>query len=419
VAELCHEQEVSFEQAGFVLCQVRQTIIGESFGVLVQSAEKTTVILREVKMWSRSRSSLSGCVAATIVWTGITMFPAQAADDFYRGRNVRVIISASAGGGYDTYARLVTNHMARFIRGEPRMVHQNMPGAGHRIAAGYLYTKAAHDGSVIGSVGQTLPRQQAIGEKGIQFDTRKFNWIGNPNEGNNLVVVWHTTGVKTIEDAKRKEVLIGGTGAGSITSTLPRVLNNVLGTKFRIIWGFRGGSAVNLAMLRGEVEGRGSLAWASLRGTKYEWYRDKKVNILVQVGLRKEKDLPDVPLLMDLARNEAERRVFRMISSDVSIGRPIVAPPDVPSDRVSLLRAAFDKTMKDSKFIAAAKKSRLDINPVSGSELQKIVEDVVSSPEEISKMMKAAMTKGELFKCTELVKDKKLCRSKKRKKKTN
>jgi hypothetical protein len=195
--------------------------------------------------------------------------------------------------------------------------------------------------------------------------------------------MWHTSKVKTIEDAMKYEAPMGATG-GSTSSQYPRAMNALLGTKFKIILGYPGGNDINLAMERGEVEGRGSNAWASWKSTRMDWIRDKKVNIIVQIGLKKEPDLPDVPLLIDLAKNEEDKAVLRLLSAPTTIGRPIFTSPGVPEERVKALRAAFDATMKDPEFLADAKRSGFDINPVSGEEMQKIVADIVATPKVIA-----------------------------------
>jgi tripartite-type tricarboxylate transporter receptor subunit TctC len=273
-------------------------------------------------------------------------------------------------------------------------VVQNMPGAGSRKAANWLYNVAPKDGSVLATLGQNTPTDQALGQPGIQFDANKFNWVGNMVVVNNSLAVWHTTGVKTLEDATKKELAIGASGASSPSVLYPQVANNLLGTQFKIISGYPGGGDINLAMERGEVDGRGSNSWASWKSTKADWLKDKKVNILFQVGLKRESDLPDVPLLSELGRTPEERQVLEVISADVAVGRPILTTPDVPKDRVAALRKAFDDTIKDKAFIAEAEKQKMDINPLSGEELQQVVAKVLShSPDVIAKVKQAITIK--------------------------
>lgn len=357
-------------------------------------------------------------VAAAALACGLGGVSAQAANvsEFYQGKQVRVIIGYGAGGGYDVYARFVTRHMARFIPGKPTMVPQNMPGAGSAVAAQFLTHRAPRDGSVLATLGQNLPLDQALRPEKAKYDTRKLIWIGNVNEGNNVIMMWHASGIKTFDDAKKKEVFVPATGVTSTSVMYPRALNNIFDTKFKIIIGFGGGRELNLAIERGEMHGRGSIAWATIKANAPHYLAEKKVNIILQMGLKKEKDLPDVPLIVDLARNEAERAVLELIAAGVAIGRPILTTPDVPAERATALRAAFEATMKDDTFQAEAKKARLDVNPVSGIELQRIVEKVVGAPKDVIELTRAALTKGETFNCAAIVEDKTLCRKPKKKK---
>jgi tripartite-type tricarboxylate transporter receptor subunit TctC len=306
----------------------------------------------------------------------------QSVEDFYKGKTISMIIGYTPGGGYDTYARLVAKHMSEHIPGKPQIVPRNMPGAGSRTAVAHIYSVAPKDGTVLGTADQSLALAQAMGES-LPFDTTKLIYIGNPSAENNTTAVWHTSGIKTIDDAKKQEVPVGATG-GSTSSQYPKAMNALLGTKFKIILGYPGGNDINLAMERGEVAGRGSNSWASWKGTRPDWLKDKKINILVQIGLNKAPDLPDVPLLMDLAANPEDKAVLRLLSAPSTIGRPIFTTPDVPEARVKALREAFDKTMNDPNFRAEAEKAGLELDPVSGAELQKIVADIVATPRPIA-----------------------------------
>jgi tripartite-type tricarboxylate transporter receptor subunit TctC len=352
--------------------------------------------------------------------TGVASSPglarADAVGDFYKGKKVRVIIGYSAGGGYDVYARMVTRHMSKYIPGNPTMVPQNKPGAGSFVAAGYMYSVAPKDGTVLGTIGQNAAISKVLEPERVKFDPSKFIWIGNVNEGNNVIMIWHTAGVKSWKDLTKKEIIVGGTGVRGTSVQYPRAMNNILGTKFKIIHGFRGGKRVDLAMERGEVQGRGSNAWASIKARSPQYLKEKLVTIPVQMGLTKEKDL-DAPLLMDIAPNEATRKVFWLLSSGVRVGRPIMTTPGVPSDRVITLRSAFDAAVKDKGFLAEAKRANWDINPVSGIEVQKIIEETLKTPKQIIDLTNAALSKGKVFKCAGIVKDSKLCAKKKKKKK--
>jgi tripartite-type tricarboxylate transporter receptor subunit TctC len=334
----------------------------------------------------------------TAAAAGLALLASQAmaqssVESFYKGKQMDLVIGYSAGGGYDTYARLVARYLGQFVPGQPNIVARNMPGGGSRVAAGFVFKVAPKDGTVLATADQSLSLAQAIGDKGIQFDTTKFIYIGNPSAENNTTVTWHTTGIKTIEDATRQEVPMGATG-GSTSSQYPRAMNALLGTKFKIILGYPGGNDINLAMEKGEVAGRGSNSWASWKSTRPDWVRDKKINILVQIGLTKAPDLQDVPLLLDLAKNDSDRAVLRMLSAPATIGRPFFTTPGVPEDRVRALRAAFEKMIVDPGFVDEAKKTNLEIDPVSGEELQKIVNEIVNTPKETAERLAAII--GEL-----------------------
>ena len=333
-----------------------------------------------------SRAAALSTALASALLASAAGANAQSVEDFYKGKKVDIVIGFTVGGGYDAYARLVGRHMGEHIPGKPTMVPRNMTGAGSRIAAAYIHGVAPKDGTAMGIADQSIALEQALGDAGVKFDSREFNWIGNPNADNNVLTMWHTSPVKTVEDAKKAEVNIGATGYNT-SSQYPTVLNAMVGTKFKVILGYPGGNEINLAMERGEVAGRGSNAWASYKSTRPDWIKDNKITHLVQIGLRKAPDLPNVPLLMDTATNDLDRAALRLLSAPTTIGRPFFAPPKVPADRVKALRAAFDAMVKDKAFLADAKKLNLDIEPVSGEELQKIVSDIIDSPANVKKRL--------------------------------
>lgn len=316
-------------------------------------------------------------LALQIFWPGAAM--GDPVEDFYRGRKLDMIIGYSPGGTYDLYARLVARHLGNYLPGKPIIIPRNMPGAGSRAAANWIYNVAPRDGTVLATADQSLSLQQAAGDKRINFDTTKFIYIGNPNIENNTTATWHTSGIKTIEDAKRREVTMGATG-GSTSSQYPKAMNALLGTKFKIILGYQGGNDVNLAMERGEVDGRGSNSWLSWKSTRPDWLAEKKINILVQIGLAKAVDLPDAPLLMDLGTNEQDRALLRWLSASTNVGRPIFTTPEAPPERVAALRKAFDTMVRDAAFLEQAKRERFDIDALSGEAVQKIVAEIAAMP---------------------------------------
>ena len=307
---------------------------------------------------------------------------AQAVADFYKGRTMDLLIGYTTGGGYDTYGRLVSRHLGGFIPGKPNFVVRNLPGGGGRVLMGQMMNVAAKDGSVVATADQSLPLAQAMRDPGILFDAKALVWIGNPAADNNTVATWHTTGVTNMDEARKKEVVVGSTGPNT-SSQIPYAMNATLGTKFKVVSGYPGGNEMNMSMENGETGARGSNPWSTWKATKPDWIRDKKMNVLVQIGLQKAADLPDVPLLMDLAKNEADRAALKLLSAPPDIGRPVFAPPGVPAERVKALRDAFDATMKDQAFLDAAKREGLEIDPVSGEQLQKIVNEILSAPQAV------------------------------------
>lgn len=340
------------------------------------------------------RSATRGLVrGAVIAMAGVALScasgaPAAAQDRaaFYAGKRVQIIIGFDAGGGYDVYARLLARHLGKHIPGNPSFISQNMPGAGSRTAANYLYNIAAKDGTVIGTIGQGTPLDQALKVPGVQFDVAKFNWLGNPIVDNLLTVTAKVSGVTTLAELKAKGgVACGDVGAGP-TSTFPAILNRLMGIQNKIIPGYPGVNAVYLAMERGEVECIGGTTWSSLKSTRGQKLRDRDLNLLVQWGTAKDPSISayaqtDVPLILDIATNEIDRRALVYIGTSATLGRPFAAPPGVPGDRVELLRSAFTKTMEDAEFRAEAAKGNLDINAISGAEVQKLASAVVAAPE--------------------------------------
>jgi tripartite-type tricarboxylate transporter receptor subunit TctC len=316
---------------------------------------------------------------------------AQDVADFYRGKRITLVLGYGPGGGYDLYARMLARFIGAHIPGNPFIVPQNMPGAGSRSAANWLFKVAPRDGTVIACLSQGTPADQVLKQPGVQFDARKFNWIGNLNVVNNVLYVSSASGVATLAQAKTKPLSIGASGAPSPSVIYPQVSNNLLGTKFRIIAGYPGGADINVAVERRELDGRGSDSWDSLKATRPEWLRNHFVNILFQVGPRREHDLPDVPPWTELAENDEQRSVLSLLSGDVSVGRPVLTAPDVPADRIAALRRAFEETVRDPRFLAAAKEANLSMNPMFGEQLQRVVDNIVSSPPDVVAKVKTAL----------------------------
>jgi tripartite-type tricarboxylate transporter receptor subunit TctC len=316
---------------------------------------------------------------------------ADSVEDFYRGRTVEVYVGYSTGGGYDIYARMLARHMGRFIPGNPTLVPKNMPGAGSLRLANWLAQAAPRDGSAFGTIGRGTAFDPILGEPGAQFKGTDFTWLGSMNHEVSICASWHDSGVTRFEDLLTKELLVGAVSNNDDTGQFAHVLNAVLGTKLKIITGYPGGNDVLLAMERGEVKGRCGWSWSSVLTARRSWWTDKKINILVQLALGKHPDLPDVPLVTDLAKNPAQRQMLRLIFARQVMGRPFFAPPGVPAERVAALRKAFMDTMADKDFLADAAKARLEIAPIAGDKVQELVSELYATPADVARQAAAAL----------------------------
>jgi tripartite-type tricarboxylate transporter receptor subunit TctC len=331
------------------------------------------------------------CVAAALAVAATAAIAfAQAAGDFYQGRNINLYIGYSPGGAYDLYARVIARHMGAHIPGHPTLIPQNMEGAGSLRLANYLYRVAPQDGTAIATFGRGIAFDPLLLGQGDAFNAEKLNWLGSANNEVSVCVALKSSGIAKFSDLFTKELTVGGTGASSDTDQFPRVLNAVLGTHFKIVQGYPGGNDVVLAMERGEVQGRCGWSWSSVISTHKSWIEDKRMIVLVQLSLTKHPDLPDVPLAMDFAKTDAQRQILKLIFARNVMGRPYVAPPNVPADRVAILRKAFMDTMADKDFLAEAAKANLEISPVSGAEVEKLVQEVYATPPDILAEAKAA-----------------------------
>ncbi len=325
------------------------------------------------------------------VWLAAAAAQPAAADavaDFYRGKTINVYIGVGVGGEYDLQARLVARHIGKHIPGNPTVVSQNMTGAGGLRMANYLYNVAPKDGTAIGMIANAFPAMQAVGTAGVQFDASKMGWIGSMAPSVETMAVWHTAGVRSIEDAKQKEVIAGATGRGATTFTYPQIMNEILGTKFKIVTGYPGGNQINLAMERGEVQARNN-TWSSWKATKPAWVRDKQIHVIAQAGPR-AKDL-DAPSVESLARTPEDRQFVELVMSGTRFGRPLATNAGVPAERVAALRAAFDATMKDPAFLAEAKSMNFEVDPVRGETMQTVVDRLLATPRPVAARAKAMM----------------------------
>jgi tripartite-type tricarboxylate transporter receptor subunit TctC len=315
--------------------------------------------------------------------TLVTSEPCRAEEDnFYAGKNIALVVGFDAGGGYDLYARTVARYWVSHIPGRPAFVPQNMPGAGTRTAGNWLFNLAPKDGTAVGTIVQSSAVDQALGEPGIRFDAARFNWTGNPIVDNLVTIAWSASGLATLDDVKTKGGLFCGSTGGGPTTIFPRVINQLLGTQIKVIAGYPGQNAVNIAMERGEVNCIGGTTWSSVKATMRPMLDARKINILAQWGATKDAEISnyagrDVPLIQELGQTDLDRRVLTFIGSGAAFGRPLLAPPGVPAERVAMLRRAFDRTVADPEFLAEAMRLNMDIKPLAGEELQRIATDAV------------------------------------------
>jgi tripartite-type tricarboxylate transporter receptor subunit TctC len=328
-----------------------------------------------------------GALVLLAVFVPLLAVPAaaQPVADFYRGKTITMATGTSPGGDYDLRLRMVARHIGKYIPGNPNVTVINMPGGGGLVVANWLANIAPKDGTAVVAVTQNLAVHQATGAAGIKFDVREFNWIGNTTDTPNVITAWHATGIRTIQDVMERELVVGATGRASGSFLYPYSLNQLVGTKFKIVTGYPGGNDVNIAMERGEVGGRGSNSWAAWKSTRPQWVAEKKIFNLVQVALRRNAELADVPTLMELAKNDDDRQVLAFISADTAISRPLTTNAGVPADRVEALRRAFSATMKDPAFLAEAARTETDISPMTGEEVQKIAVATINTPSHVLK----------------------------------
>ncbi|MFN3892293.1 MAG: Bug family tripartite tricarboxylate transporter substrate binding protein [Beijerinckiaceae bacterium] len=332
--------------------------------------------------------------AACLVIAGMALAGPVAAQtavsDFYKGRTVAIIVGFPPGGGYDVYARVLSRHIGRHIPGSPTIVVQNMPGAGSLNLANHIYSVAPKDGSVLGSVESGAPFEFFYDGKGVRFDPLKFAWIGGLNEDTSTCGVWHTSAAKTFLDLRKHEAPFAGTGPSAPPEVESKVSNDVLGTKIKLILGYRGLGDVYAAIEKGELEGSCGITWSSVTAVKPDWLKEGKWRTLVQIAGKRHKDLPGVPLLTEFAQNDADRQVLELVGLPNLVGRPYMTAPGTPAERVQALRAAFASTMKDTAFLADAAQAKLPIDPVSAERIEQILADTAKMPKDvIARMVKS------------------------------
>ena len=317
---------------------------------------------------------------------------AQNVEQFYTGKTISLYIGYTVGGAYDLYGRLVARHIGKHIPGNPTVVPINMQGAGSLKLMNWLYNAAPKDGTAIGTVNQSAPFVPLVGERQLaRFDAMEFTWIGSVNDEVSVCVSWERTGITRFDQLYEKELIIGTTGPGADEYFLHALLRGISDAKIRSITGYVGGNEINAAMERGEVDGRCGWAWSSIKSTRARWLEQGTINVLIQFGLRKHPDLPDIPLIMDLAKNEEDRQILRLIMASGVFGRPFVAPPGLPADRAAALKTAFDATMVDADFLAEADLLQAEISPVSSATLQQLLIETYATPSHIVERARALL----------------------------
>jgi tripartite-type tricarboxylate transporter receptor subunit TctC len=308
---------------------------------------------------------------------------AQTVADFYKGKTIQVVVGFGVGGGYDLYARVLGRYLGKHLPGHPNVVVQNMEGAGSVRAANFVYAGSPQDGTVIAAVNQNAPMYQMLGGAGAKFEAAGMQWLGSMANSNGLLYTWHTSGIKTLDDAKRQDVPLGAVGVASDSVIFPNLVNEMIGTRFRPITGYAGSSQIHLAMERGEVMGRGGNSWVSVQTANMSWVKENKINILVQVGLQAEPDLPGVPLLLDMVDDAERKAVIRVVSLPTALGYGHWVAPGVPKDRVATLRAAYAAVVKDPDFLNEIQKTGMVIRAQAGESLDGMVRQVTATPQAV------------------------------------
>jgi tripartite-type tricarboxylate transporter receptor subunit TctC len=330
-------------------------------------------------------------IGALIALASAVPAHAQSVEEFYRNRAVTILVGFTAGGGYDLYARLLGRHIGRHVPGNPTIVVQNMPGAGSLKATQFVYSVAPKDGTVLATVSRGMVTEPLLND--AKFDATKLSWLGSITSETSVCATWHTSPVKTWPDMFARDFTLGGSATGADPDTFALILRNLLGARVKLVTGYPGGNDINLAMERGEVDGRCGWSWTSIKSQKTDWLRDRKISLLAQFGMEKNADLPDVPLVLERAANDEQRQVLRLLIAGQFVGRPFFAPPELPSDRKAALRQAFDATMRDPEFMAEAGRLDMEISPIAAAVVDEFLADLYRTPKEIVRKATSAIQK--------------------------
>ncbi|MGH6769205.1 MAG: hypothetical protein ACRECO_09330 [Xanthobacteraceae bacterium] len=315
---------------------------------------------------------------------------AESVADFYKGKTVVIYSGLTPSGAYSAYARLLETHIGKHIPGKPNTILKNMQGGTGLVLANWLYNAGPKDGLAFGTFHERMGLEPVVSNQGTRFDGSKFTWIGSMAKQTSVCFTWHTSKVQTVADAKAMSIPVGSAAAAASDSVMPRMMNEMLGTKFQIVRGYGGDLLV--AVERGEVEGRCGFGWASLKATRPDWYRDKKINLLAQFSFKPHRELPNVPVMMDLVEKKEDKQALELIFATQEMGRPFAAPPGIPADRAAALRAAFDAALKDPALIADAKKQNLELDPITGQEITDLMVRLYGTPKTVAERVRSFRT---------------------------
>lgn len=316
---------------------------------------------------------------------------AQSPQDFYKGKQLSMIVYSAAGSAYDTYSRALVRYMGKHIPGNPTFITQNMMGAGGLRALEHVYNIAPKDGTVLLSIGRGVPFEPMLGKTEFRFDPLKLNWIGSMNQDVSLAISWKTSKVKTFADLTKTELLVPGTGAGADSEIIPIAINNLAGTKFKIIAGYQNTTAAALAMERGELDGIAYWSYSAIITTKPDWIPKKEINLIFHTGANVHPQMPDVTRIREVVTNPIDKKALEFILAREIMGRPFTLGPDIPADRVKAMRDGFMATMKDKDFLAEAEKIKLEVDPVSGEAVEKLLRDSAAAPKEVIDRVKQVL----------------------------
>ena len=332
---------------------------------------------------SVQRLKRAATVAVGLLACAVPAARAAEVADFYRGKTITIVIGYSVGGGYDVFARLLAQHLGRHVPGNPAVVPQNMPGAGSRKAGMYLYEVAPKDGTVIGTIGRNEPIAPLI-EENAKFDGTRFGWIGSIADDDSICLAWHTSPIKSWQDLQTRPLTVGALAPGDNTVTVPLALKNLFGAQLKLVKGYPGTSDLFLALERGEVEGACGVSWRPILTQRRDWIDGRKINVLVEVALERDPSLGETPLITQFVHDPEQLKILSLLIASQAMARPFLAPPGIPDDRKQALRAAFDETMKDPRFLADAEKAALYVHPMSGSRIDALLQDLYATPKTLS-----------------------------------